>query len=512
MKRMMCVLILLAVMLTAAAAADGAPEEPALPDVPETWTCPNCGAEGNTSAFCPDCGAVRPDDDEAEWEDEGVAEGSIITFGTWEQDNKKSGLEPIEWIVLKLDGTRALVTSRYGLVKAWYNNESAGQTWADCTLRTTLNDSFYNDAFTPEEKAAILGTHVPEGEDQWDPAFPPARGRKGKDTVDRIFVLSYAEIMEYMPTEEDRMCYVTELIKVKGNRSDKLRGDGYTCWYWLRHPTFSNNAGVVGWDGEIDSCYMNHQYGVARPCCWVDLAVLGLVPAEEQAAPAYHLLDTVRFGRYNQSDAAGSEAEPIEWIILNLDEETGTAMLMSRFALDTRPYNERSGRTTWEECSLRAWLNDGFLQAAFTPEEQEAILVTSVSNGPEGMDPRHPFNDTATLDRIYLPSYNDFVCLIGRNEMSRCAPTPWAVAQGAYLDKSVKKADGTYSCQWWWLRSPGNDHSQASVVDAYAKYQRNSVDKRGLGVRPCCRVDLAKLAGIAAPDAEGAEQEEQGEE
>ena len=34
---------------------------PLLPDPPpETWTCPKCGQAGNTTKFCPECGAKRP--------------------------------------------------------------------------------------------------------------------------------------------------------------------------------------------------------------------------------------------------------------------------------------------------------------------------------------------------------------------------------------------------------------------------------------------------------------------
>ena len=33
---------------------------------------------------------------------------------------------------------------------------------------------------------------------------------------------------------------------------------------------------------------------------------------------------------------------------------------------------------TWETCSLRQWLNNSFLNAAFTPEEQEKNAVTTV--------------------------------------------------------------------------------------------------------------------------------------
>ncbi len=198
----------------------------------------------------------------------------IITFGRWEQDdNPGNGAEPIEWIVLEVRDGCALVMSRYGLVQCRYAYHSAGQTWADSAIRTILNQDFFASAFTDDEQRSILLTHVDEGIDQQDPAHPAAQGRVGEDTDDRIFVLSYAEIVRYLPTPEDRICYATPFISRHANRSETRGAEGYTCWYWLRSPAFRNNAGAVDWDGTIDGCYMNHAYGVARPCCWVDLTL-----------------------------------------------------------------------------------------------------------------------------------------------------------------------------------------------------------------------------------------------
>ena len=36
------------------------------PEIPAAWTCPNCGREGNEGAFCPDCGTQRPEE-KASW-------------------------------------------------------------------------------------------------------------------------------------------------------------------------------------------------------------------------------------------------------------------------------------------------------------------------------------------------------------------------------------------------------------------------------------------------------------
>ena len=42
-------------------AGDKNPLLPDPPSAPGAWTCPACGAKGNTGRFCPGCGAKRPD-------------------------------------------------------------------------------------------------------------------------------------------------------------------------------------------------------------------------------------------------------------------------------------------------------------------------------------------------------------------------------------------------------------------------------------------------------------------
>ena len=239
-----------------------------------TWYCPVCGTSGNTQNYCPECGAARPRSTDPE-PAKPLQAGDIITFGKWEQDDSEhNGTEPIEWIILEVQESQALVMSRYGLVQCRYAYHSNGQTWANSLIRETLNHEFYDSAFTDDEKKAILITHVKEGADQQDPDRPAAAGRVGADTDDYIFILSYAEIIQYMPTPEERMCYATQYIRIHANYSGTRYPGGYTCWYWLRSPAYKNNVGAVDWDGEINACYMNHVYGVARPCCWVDLTLL----------------------------------------------------------------------------------------------------------------------------------------------------------------------------------------------------------------------------------------------
>ncbi len=67
----------------------------------------------------------------------------------------------------------------------------------------------------------------------------------------------------------------------------------------------------------------------------------------------------VIFGSYVQNDPASNSKEPIEWLVLAGEEDR--ALLISRYALDCRPYHSDRASVTWEFCSLRKRLNETFV-------------------------------------------------------------------------------------------------------------------------------------------------------
>ena len=91
----------------------------------------------------------------------GVQVGSIVTLGSYEQDNNfRDGAEPIEWIVLAAEQDRALLLSLYCLDCIEYNNVSRGwKPWAGSLAREWLNGDFYQAAFSQTEKNSILSTY-----------------------------------------------------------------------------------------------------------------------------------------------------------------------------------------------------------------------------------------------------------------------------------------------------------------------------------------------------------------
>ena len=107
-----------------------------------------------------------------------------------------------------------------------------------------------------------------------DPSARSKRGQ-GNDTDDYVFILSYGEIVQYLPTQNDRVAPICVKAKNKGLSGIEPVLGMRTCNYWLRNAAFNQNAGGVNWQGVITTAYMNYPSCMVRPCCWVSLTGLG---------------------------------------------------------------------------------------------------------------------------------------------------------------------------------------------------------------------------------------------
>ncbi|MBR4403931.1 MAG: hypothetical protein IKT10_02355, partial [Clostridiales bacterium] len=87
----------------------------------------------------------------------------------------------------------------------------------------------------------------------------------------------------------------------------------------------------------------------------------------------------IYFGNYWQSvkseEATDSNKEPVKWRVL---ANNGNLFVVSDKNLDCLEYNSSAETVTWEECTLRKWLNSKFLDKAFTTQEQGAVLESLV--------------------------------------------------------------------------------------------------------------------------------------
>ena len=186
--------------------------------------------------------------------------------------------------------------------------------------------------------------------------------------------------------------------------------------------------------------------------------------------------DTLQFGSYEQDGNTRNGDEPIEWTVLAVKGKS--ALLLSKYGLDMKPFNTKRTSMTWAECSLRNWLNNDFMYAAFTNQEAEQIQVTDVIAEPNPYYPRVACGES-TSDKVFLLSVNELERYLPYETQRFCLPTQYALDRGAHENSKTGR------CRWW-LRSPGEDSKHAANVFTSGEYWDDyfKVDSSGLTVRP----------------------------
>ena len=165
--------------------------------------------------------------------------------------------------------------------------------------------------------------------------------------------------------------------------------------------------------------------------------------------------DIVTFGRYEQDNDLTNGQEPIEWRVLLIEGDG--AQMISVYALDAQPYNEKPAVARWTECTLRTWLNTDFYDTAFDDEEKAVIVTKEIENWKE--DP--------TSDPVYLLSCDEAKQLFANHEDRMVSPTPYCLAQGVYQSTKYplkKPKDMPGNSQWWLRTHSWEDKYRAAYV------------------------------------------------
>ncbi len=207
-------------------------------------------------------------------------------------------------------------------------------------------------------------------------------------------------------------------------------------------------------------------------------------------------VDGVKYRRISKSDTNNTSYfgdseyryfkwERIKWRVLKNDGST--LFLVADKGLDCKNYNETyCFPMTWENCSLRNWLNSEFYGTAFSDGEQVAIVAQNVVNE------NNPYRDTEggndTRDNVYLLSIGEVI----NSEYGFCEnysvdsvsrksdASNYAHARGVYI--STDSIDSS-----WWLRSPGYYTSNAANVSRSGR-----IDGAG------CNVDIHYVMCVPA--------------
>lgn len=194
--------------------------------------------------------------------------------------------------------------------------------------------------------------------------------------------------------------------------------------------------------------------------------------------------DIIKFGNYM--------GEPIEWQVLEV--QNNIALIVSKHILDLMPYHDEllALETSWEECSLRRYLNGGFIDRAFGDKGKSLIHQVEIKNN---------YNNEIDItrndnigDRVFCLSEDEVMTYFSDRDSRRAKVTNYAKEKVKrsqrkyYMD--VKSNIGSY-----WLRTLKGDNMDAMLVTKYGDLLDGGV---GLdyGIRPALYLNLEGLVTI----------------
>ncbi len=272
--------------------------------------------------------------------------------------------------------------------------------------------------------------------------------------------------------EDGKLKYTTLNANVSGDMDTLFRNqEGFGLYYTYR-------GDKDYWSAQMNVSYLKYE-SYDKVVVWI--------PLGEERSP--ELGSLVSFGHYPQT-ASGKDMTSIDWIVL--DVRDGKALLLSKYALDARPYHSAQENITWENCSLRVWMNEKFLEAAFDDSEKEKIV--SMTSAAEDNPVYGTYAGYDVWDRVFPLSITEAEKYFSGDEDRICGATDYAKAQGAWTSNR-NMADGKEAV-YWWLRTPGSSRSLAAGVKGYGTIHNEgwAVDDAANAVRPAIWVELGALS------------------
>lgn len=471
---------------------------------------------------------------------DGATTWDCIYFGNyWQNDTNGDGLvdkndakQPIKWRILFIDGNDALLLADQSLDCQKYSETSTNCQWETCSIRSWLNFNFIKSAFDSEEVSMIRNTNVINSVNGYE-----------KHTSDKVYLLSAEEMTNPLygflldsGKSAGRTVRSTEYAKAVGGNTDSSDKENDTWWLRSLYSDYATNTVHVDRNGQIvrEGAVGNVSKAV-RPAMHIKLSsastwsYAGTVISDEGGSETISpgasstpselnsptidsngttTWDCVYFGNYWQNDTNGDgkadkydARSPIKWRVLSVNGND--AFLLADMNLEVVSGNTG---TIWETCEVRSWLNgynadkntegedyrgNGFINNAFTSEEQSAIQITSVVNSDNAEYGTSGGNNTT--DRIYLLSMDE-----AANPVYGFSSDPDQNAENRKANNTryVNNQVGSSSCMWR-LRSPGNTKAAYVDDDGEIFWDFTHVTGeiyRGMKIRPALHLDLSAVS------------------
>lgn len=417
MKKIVCLLLVLIMTAASFAACSKTPGE----------AVTDSGTNQNETKKQDDPGTITDPPSCAAENFANAKNGDILTFGSWDQDGKNGG-EPVSWIVLYQGVGKALVLSEKILEYQCFKNGTDEDKYPralyrDSDVRAFLNGEFYNNAFSDEEKAAILEAKITS--EYKDEKY----NELTYETQDKVFLLSRDETARYVcgvgtyvfgyPTQrvlDENPYMLSDISNVPGVEK--------AASWWLRDmgTETPKTAAYVYAASSQRRNYDEAVYNKAgvRPAMWVVYNAKELEayekgeaqPKEDEALnkaiAALKAGDKLKFGKCDKNAYNMDGYEDIIWTVLS--EDNGVLLLISDDQTGSRRFTAKNAdgtspdETSWAESDLRKYLNDPKqLDTFFSPQEKAKLVLSHVVS--TGEDDRS--GGAETDDYLFIPDQKD---------------------------------------------------------------------------------------------------------
>ena len=356
-------------------------------------------------------------------------EAEYVVFGAYEQDNNpENGKEEIEWLVLEKENGEMLLISKYILdanhVEMYYG------IWEERPLRSWLNNEFYNEVFSEEEKGKIVKTRVenPDNEGYFV---------SGGATEDKVFLLSVNEAKRYFG--EDDSVYgnsrlettATEYAAAQGVTVNMFEDDwkGNSAWD-LRSNGY--HEGYVAWVTDRGSI-SDGGHAQAENC--------GIRPVIRIRYMSKEEAETEIYGKAIQHFENGEYAEA-EAYFLKMEEsaEIADKIKECRYQRAKKLYAAGEfGKAKVLFSQLKGYRDANELRASAEKNEMKNIAVNDVCILGTFEQDNNKENGTEPIEWQVLEIKDDRMLLISKYVLdAQMFDDDWAIWEKSYLRKWLK--------------------------------------------------------------------------
>lgn len=124
--------------------------------------------------------------------------------------------------------------------------------------------------------------------------------------------------------------------------------------------------------------------------------------------------DVISFGLYPNYDISGIIDEPLKWVVI--DKQNGKALIMTKDIIDYQLFSD-SDDIEWKDTRIRKWLNEDFINKAFSDDEKNKILDTKLNNNYKyswsklnsDSDTYEVYKAEDTIDKVFLLSTDEII-------------------------------------------------------------------------------------------------------